>query len=183
MGYNLASGFASAALFAFITGSSFFYIDGYGVAPSSFGYLFGINVVLLMVISNLNRVLVHRHSLRSLILTGCALQSGASAVLLLGVWTGWFGLAAAVACVALTIGSMGFIGANGTTAMLGYFPRTTGTTAAVGGISRFLFGAIASSALGFVHGGGGLAMAAVMAGCALAGLLTLVLLTDRAPAN
>jgi DHA1 family bicyclomycin/chloramphenicol resistance-like MFS transporter len=183
MGYNLASGFASAALFAFITGSSFFYIDGYGVAPSSFGYLFGINVILLMLLSNLNRVLVHRYSLRSLILTGCALQCGASALLLLGVWTGRFGLVPAVACVALSIGAMGFIGANGTTAMLGYFPQTTGTTAAVGGISRFLFGAIASSALGFVHGGGGRAMAAVMAGCAVAGVASLVLLTDRAPSS
>jgi DHA1 family bicyclomycin/chloramphenicol resistance-like MFS transporter len=179
MGYNLASGFASAALFAFITGSSFFYIEGFGVAPSSFGYLFGINVILLMLLSNLNRVLVHRYSLRTLILTGCAIQLAASGLLLLGVWTGWFGLAAAVACVALCIGSMGFIGANATTAMLGYFPQTTGTTAAVGGISRFLFGAIASSGLGFVHGGGGLAMAAVMAGSALAAFLSLIALTDR----
>ena len=95
------------------------------------------------------------------------------------MWVGAFPLPAAVACVALSIGSMGFIGANATTAMLGYFPRTTGTTAAVGGISRFLFGAIASSGLGFVHGGGGRVMAAVMAGCALAGFLALVALTDR----
>jgi DHA1 family bicyclomycin/chloramphenicol resistance-like MFS transporter len=180
MGYNLAAGFASAVLFVFITGSSFFYIEAYGVAPSSFGYLFAINVVVLMLLSNWNRMLVHRHSLRTLILAGCAIQLGAATALVLGVWTGGFGLALAVACVALTIGSMGFIGANATTAMLGYFPETTGTTAAVGGISRFLFGALASSALGLVHGGGGRAMAAVMAGCALAGFLALVLLTDRA---
>jgi DHA1 family bicyclomycin/chloramphenicol resistance-like MFS transporter len=180
MGYNLAAGFASAVLFVFITGSSFFYIDAYGVSPSSFGYLFAVNVVVLMIVSNLNRLLVHRHSLRALILAGCALQLAAATALLLGVWTDAFGLAAAVACVALTIGSMGFIGANATTAMLGYFPATAGTTAAVGGISRFLFGALASSALGLVHGGGGRAMAAVMAASALAGFLALVLLTDRA---
>ena len=179
MGYNLAAGFASSVIFVFITGSSFFYIDAYGVSPATFGYLFAINVVVLMILTNVNRVLVHRYTLRTLIRTGCAMQVGASGALLLGVWTGWFGLAAAVACVALTIGAMGFVGADATTAMLGYFPRTTGTTAAVGGISRFLFGAIASTALGLVHGPGGLAMAAVMAGCALAGFLALVALTDR----
>jgi DHA1 family bicyclomycin/chloramphenicol resistance-like MFS transporter len=182
MGYNLASGFAGAALFAFITGSSFFYIGTYGVAPARFGYLFAVNVITLMLFSSLNRKLVHRHPLRTLILMGCLIQLCASAVLALGVWTGIFGLPPAVACIAVTIGSMGFIGANGTTAMLGYFPQTTGTTAAVGGISRFLFGALASSGVGLLHEGSGRSMVAVMFGCALAGVITMLALTD-APAT
>jgi DHA1 family bicyclomycin/chloramphenicol resistance-like MFS transporter len=179
MGYNLASGFAGAALFAFITGSSFFYIGTYDVAPARFGYLFAVNVITLMLFSSLNRVLVHRRPLRTLILTGCVIQLCASSVLAAGVWAGAFPLPAAIACVALSIGSMGFIGANGTTALLGYFPKTTGTTAAVGGISRFLFGALASFAVGVLHAGGGRSMAAVMMGCALAGVVSLLALTNR----
>jgi DHA1 family bicyclomycin/chloramphenicol resistance-like MFS transporter len=92
-----------------------------------------------------------------------------------------FGLAPAVGCVALAIGSMGFIGANGTSAMLGYFPRTAGTTAAVGGISRFLFGALAGTVVGVMHDARGVAMATVMAGCAIAGLVTLLAMTRRQP--
>jgi len=180
MGYNLASGFAGAALFAFITGSSFFYIEAYGVPPARFGYLFAVNVLTLILFSSLNRKLVHRKPLRTLILMGCVVQLCASSLLTLGVWTGTFGLPLIVACIAVTIGSMGFIGANGTTAMLGYFPQTTGTTAAVGGISRFLFGALASSGVGLLHEGGGRSMVVVMSGCALAGVITLLTLTDRA---
>lgn len=179
MGYNLASGFAGAVLFAFITGSSFFYIEVYGVAPTRFGYLFAANVVTLMVFANINRRLVHAYGLRRLILTGCVVQVVAASVLALGVWSGAFGLAPTVAGVALAIGSMGFIGANGTSAMLGYFPGTAGTTAAVGGISRFLFGALAGSAVGVMHDSRGVAMVTVMAGCAIAGLITLVLMTQR----
>jgi DHA1 family bicyclomycin/chloramphenicol resistance-like MFS transporter len=179
MGYNLAASLAGAALFAFIAGSSFFYIEVYGVAPSRFGYLFAVNVITLMLVSSVNRVLVHRRPLRTLILAGGVMQVVASSVLALGVWSGSFPLPAAVACLAVAIGSMGFVNANGTTAMLGYFPQTTGTTAAVGGISRFLFGAFASSAVGVLNGGGGRSMVAVMAGCAVAGVISLLLLTDR----
>jgi DHA1 family bicyclomycin/chloramphenicol resistance-like MFS transporter len=179
MGYNLASGFAGAVLFAFITGSSFFYIEVYGVAPTHFGYLFAANVVTLMVFSNLNRRLVHAHGVRTLILAGCIVQVVASSVLALGVWSGVFGLAPTVAGVAFAIGSMGFIGANGTSAMLGYFPGTAGTTAAVGGISRFLFGALAGSAVGVMHDSRGVAMVSVMAACAIAGLTTLLTMTRR----
>jgi DHA1 family bicyclomycin/chloramphenicol resistance-like MFS transporter len=179
MGYNLASGFAGAVLFAFITGSSFFYIEVYGVAPTHFGYVFAANVITLMVFSNINRRLVHAHGVRTMILAGCVVQVVATFVLALGVWSGAFGLAPTVAGVALAIGSMGFIGANGTSAMLGYFPGTAGTTAAVGGISRFLFGALAGSAVGVMHDSRGVAMVSVMAGCAIAGLITLVAMTRR----
>jgi DHA1 family bicyclomycin/chloramphenicol resistance-like MFS transporter len=179
MGYNLASGFAGAVLFAFITGSSFFYIEVFGVAPTRFGYLFAANVVTLMLFSNFNRRLVQAHGVRTLVLAGCVVQVVATSALALGVWSGAFGLAPAVAGVALAIGAIGFIGANATSAMLSYFPQTAGTTAAVGGISRFLFGALAGTAVGLLHDARGVAMASVMAGCAIAGLVTLLAMTRR----
>jgi MFS transporter, DHA1 family, multidrug resistance protein len=177
MGYNLAAGFASAVLFSFITGSSFLYMGRYGVAPSTFGYLFAVNVVTLMGFSSLNRVLVHRYALRTLILIGCSVQLVAACVLAAGVWSHSFALPAAVACVAVAIGGMGLIGANGTSAMLSYFPHTTGTTAAVAGISRFLLGALASAAVGFAHDGGASGMLATMIACAIAATLAVSVMT------
>jgi MFS transporter, DHA1 family, multidrug resistance protein len=182
MGYNLAAACAGAVLFSFITGSSFLYMGTYGVSPASFGYLFAVNVVTLMGFSSLNRVLVHKYPLRTLILSGCAIQLLAAGALALGVWTHSFALPAAVACVAVTIGGMGLIGANGTSAMLGYFPHTTGTTAAVAGISRFLLGALASSAVGFAHDGGGRGMVLVMVASAVAAILSILMLTPRGAA-
>jgi DHA1 family bicyclomycin/chloramphenicol resistance-like MFS transporter len=61
MGFAVASGLASSAMFAYISGSSFVFIELNGVAPEHFGFIFGINAIGLVGAAQLNRWLLARY--------------------------------------------------------------------------------------------------------------------------
>ncbi|HAJ36966.1 MAG TPA: Bcr/CflA family drug resistance efflux transporter, partial [Chloroflexi bacterium] len=58
MGFALAGGLASAAMFAYISGSPFVFIELNGVPPAQFGLFFGANAFGLIAASQLNRWLL-----------------------------------------------------------------------------------------------------------------------------
>lgn len=58
----LTGGFAMAVMFAYIAGSPFVFIDLYGVAPSQYGWLFGLNAFGLIAGSQWNARLLRRHA-------------------------------------------------------------------------------------------------------------------------
>jgi hypothetical protein len=62
MGYTIAGGLASAAMFAYISGSPFVFIELNGVPPERYGLLFGINAIGLIAASQLNRWLLERYT-------------------------------------------------------------------------------------------------------------------------
>ena len=68
MRYTLSLTFFYVAAYAFITGSPDVYIRYYGVAPQHYGWLFAVNIVGVMLMSVVNRRLVQRHALGSLLL-------------------------------------------------------------------------------------------------------------------
>lgn len=45
MGFALAGGLASAAMFAYISGSAFVFIELNGIPPAEFGFFFGVNAL------------------------------------------------------------------------------------------------------------------------------------------
>ena len=52
--WMFAGAFSFAGMFAFLTAGSFVYIDVYGVGTAQFGYLFGLNVVGLFIMTTIN---------------------------------------------------------------------------------------------------------------------------------
>jgi DHA1 family bicyclomycin/chloramphenicol resistance-like MFS transporter len=58
----VAGGLASAAMFAYISGSPFVFIELNGVPPEYFGLLFGTNALGLIAASQLNRWLLTRYT-------------------------------------------------------------------------------------------------------------------------
>ena len=62
MGFALAGGLASAAMFAYISGSAFVFIELNGVPPDRFGFFFGVNAFGLIAASQLNRRLLERYT-------------------------------------------------------------------------------------------------------------------------
>ena len=55
VGFMLAHTGASAVMFSFLTDSPFMYIDFFGVSPSQFPYLFGANVVVIVICNRHDR--------------------------------------------------------------------------------------------------------------------------------
>lgn len=67
MKYTLCVTFFYIAAYAFIAGSPHVYIDLFGVAPEHFGYLFGLNIIGIAIMSAFNRRLVNVMKLENLL--------------------------------------------------------------------------------------------------------------------
>jgi MFS transporter, DHA1 family, multidrug resistance protein len=90
-GYMLAGSFAFAALFAYVSGSSFVIQEIYGASPQTFSLLFGLNSVGLVLFGQVNgKILVGRVSFDKALSFGLAVITLASIALLL-VASGVFG--------------------------------------------------------------------------------------------
>ena len=93
MKYTLSVTFFYIAAYAFITGSSFVYIDYFGIPSKYYGFLFGVNIVGVAALSFLNKSLVNKFSLNSLLISSSTVAFVAAALLLAltffgiaGVW-------------------------------------------------------------------------------------------------
>lgn len=67
MRYTLCITFFYVAAYAFIAGSPFVYIDYFKVDPQYYGFLFGVNIMGVALLSAVNRRLVRRYPLESLL--------------------------------------------------------------------------------------------------------------------
>ncbi len=171
MGYALSSGFVFAGMFAYISGTPFVYIEHFGVAPEHFGFLFGINVVALMIANVVNSRLVLRFGVDRMMGWGILATAGIGAVLIV---TGGFGIGG-VFGVAIPLffylGALGLVGSNGMAGSLAAFPHMAGTASSLSGALQLTIGAVAGGIVGALSTGGSpLPMCAVLCGCALAGL-------------
>jgi DHA1 family bicyclomycin/chloramphenicol resistance-like MFS transporter len=179
LGYALCSAFIYAAMFAYISGTPFVYIEIFGVRPQNYGFLFGINIVGMIIVNTINSRLVLRYGVDRLLRIGCA-AAALLGVLLLGVAaTGFGGLAGIVAVLFLFLGTTGMIGANAMAGAMAGFPRAAGAAAALSGMLQFGFGAIAGGLVGALANGTAVPMAAVICAAGLAGLACNLALVRR----
>lgn len=171
MGYALSSGFVFAGMFAYISGTPFVYIEHFGVAPEHFGFLFGVNVVALMIANVVNSRLVLRFGVDRMMGWGILATAGIGAVLIV---TGGFGIGGVFGVAVplfFYLGALGLVGANGMAGSLAAFPHMAGTASSLSGALQLTIGAIAGGIVGALSAGGSpLPMCAVLCGCALAGL-------------
>ncbi len=173
MGMNLCAAFSFGCLFAFISGSPYLYIEYFDVEPELYGYLFGCNIVMVLLVSYLNSRLVTRFGGQRLLLVGALVQLVFVLCLVLVSWLKVGGLIGTMIPIIPCIGMIGMISANTTATALSYFPNASGTAAGVLGISRFSAAGIASAAVGIMHDGSNLVMPVVMCVCILISFLSL----------
>lgn len=180
IGYALASGLISAAMFAYIAGSPFVVIELYGVSPQQFGWIFGANALGLIAASQVNRRLLDSFTgpaivRATLIVSGCA-----ALLLVLAAATGFGGLPGLLAPLFVCIAAGGLVGPNTTAAALAPHGRAAGSASALLGAISFLIGTGTTALVAALHNGTAMPMAAVMAACSL-GSLTVYLTLVAAP--
>ncbi|MCA3245646.1 MAG: Bcr/CflA family multidrug efflux MFS transporter [Azospirillum sp.] len=168
LAYAFSGAFMFAAMFAYIGGTPFVYIEIFGVKPELYGFLFGLNVVGMMAASAVNGRNVGRigldRTLRAAFAAAAALGGVVFAVGAGGIGGLW-GLVAAIFAFLATIG---FIGANATAGALAPFPHLAGTASALAGAIQFGLGAVTSVLAGYFADGTPGPMCAVIAACAVA---------------
>jgi len=179
MGYALAGGLASGALFAYVAGSPFVFIELNGVPPERFGLLFGTNAFGLILASQFNRRLLVRYYSGQIL--AAALAVTAISGLLLAVITvigigGFPGMLVVLFCC---VASMGLVLPNATALAMAPFGQQAGSASALLGALQFAIGAAAGSLVGALDNGTALPMVAIIACCGVAAYVVLHWMTLR----
>jgi len=160
------------SIYAFVAGSPRVYIEYFHVAPEYYGWLFGLNMVGVTSISLVNRKLVSRFGLDTLLR---AATTGAAAAMLAcaGFWELRIGgLPAIVVLVFLFFSMNGVIAASATAAALdGVERQLAGSATALIGSLQYGSGIVSSLLLVALSDGTPRALVAVMAVFALAAAL------------
>lgn len=171
MRYTLSLTFFYVAAYAFITGSPDVYIRYYGIAPQHYGWLFAVNIIGVMAMSVVNRRLVQRHALSSLLKISLAVAALAVVILAVGVRLHIGGIGLIVASVFLFFSMNGVIAATSTAAALDEAGAFAGSASALIGSLQYGSGIISSLLLAWLRDGTPWTMAWIMAAFTLASLL------------
>jgi DHA1 family bicyclomycin/chloramphenicol resistance-like MFS transporter len=148
MGYAGAGGFFFAGTFAYIAGSPFAYIDYHHVAARSYGLLFGLGIVGIMLTSSLNLRLVTRFGTRRMLVVGTSAAGLAGILLSVDARTDWLGLCGLVAPMFLFVSATGFIVANVVAGAMADFPSRAGAVSALVGAIQYGGGILGSALVG-----------------------------------
>jgi DHA1 family bicyclomycin/chloramphenicol resistance-like MFS transporter len=169
LGFTLSSNLVFAGMFAYIAGSPFVFIQMFGVGPSHYALLFGLNALAIVLISQLNAWLVLRLGPALMLRAGLAVFLAAALVLIAAAASG-AGLLAIAAPLFLTVGVMGIVPPNAMALALEHYPRAAGSASALTGALQFSIGAPVVALLGAIHDGTARPMAIVILACAVLAL-------------
>jgi MFS transporter, DHA1 family, multidrug resistance protein len=162
----LAGGAHFAAMFAYITGTPYVYIEFFGLGEKTYALLFGSNIVSLVVFGYLSARLVKKTGTALLIRIGSAIGLCGAALVMGAAWNGGSGLwqlCLMIAGFLLCVGSIGLVSPNSTAQLLGKHPANAGAASALYGCAQFGLGGLASWVVSVIHDATALPMALTVA--------------------
>jgi DHA1 family bicyclomycin/chloramphenicol resistance-like MFS transporter len=179
IGFALSGALGQAAMFAYIAGAPFVFMQVFGLSPAQFGWLFGCNALGLIAASQLNHALLAHWSSQALL--GRALRSLAVwAALMLGLATlqigGFWGVALPLFAA---LSSLGFSFPNATALALAHQVGRVGSAAALMGSLQFALATLSGGAVGLFAVRSAVPMAAVFCAVAVLALAAHRSLTPR----
>ncbi|MEV6281380.1 multidrug effflux MFS transporter [Kribbella sp. NPDC051770] len=173
VGLTLVAGLAMTGVFGYVAGASFVFQEQFGVSSQTFGLLFGVGGILLVVATQLNPVLLKRWEPEQVLTAGAVLAALSGVALLLTATLSLGGLVGILVPVWAALFSASLALPNAPALALSRHGEAAGTAAALLGAVQFGIGAIAAPLVGAL-GTDAVAMAVVMsAGLALS-LITLL---------
>jgi len=184
MGYVMAISFSFSGMFVFITASAFAYMEYFSVSPETFPFIFGANVVVMMLMNRINIWALNYYSSTTILATGLTLQILCGIGLIIASYLAP-SLYLIVGLIMIFVGSIGLVAANATAGTLNFFPNISGTATAVIGVTEFTLGALVGLLWSYLHELQFIAtqqhtlspMAWVMTSCAFIGLAGLTILS------
>lgn len=165
----LAAGFGFAALFAYLSGSSFVLQGSYSLSPQTYSLAFAANAVGFVVASQLGARLVRRTGARTLLLAGCVMQVTGGVVALVAAVTDG-PLAIVLPGLFLVVSAIGLLSPNAAALALADHASVAGAASAMLGLASYLVAGAAAPLVGLGEEGSLLAMALVITGCAVGAL-------------
>jgi len=167
----LTGGLIFAGLLAYISGSSFVYIELFEVPPQRFGLYFGANAVGLMIASQINRYLAGRVHPQTIVRAVLPFAVVAGATLVVDAYTGFGGFAGILVPLFCFVICHGFVGPNTTALAMSPYRAMAGSASALMGTLQFVLGAASGNLVSAFGNRTAVPFAAVIAGCALGALV------------
>ena len=179
LGYVLSGGITFGALFAFISGAPFVFIEFYGIAPEHVGYIFTLNVAGVIAGGWLNSKLVVTKGVREMMFAGVWLLLAGAVILFVLLYTNVLGVWGAILGIMIFTMPLNVINANAAAGALEYFPDNAGTASAVVGSVRYGCGAASGFCVGLLHDDSAMPMGIVILGCSMLSVLFLTAMVRR----
>ena len=175
LGYVLCMSICFAGMFAYLTVSSFVFIDYFGLSPQHYAWIFAMNVVGIMALVLLNARLVTTLGTQRL-LNYFALLCAFSGILLLtsaftdtgGIWLIIIGILGFISCT-------GVLGANCIASLMRLYPDNAGAATGLAMAAQFGFGALLSVLISYLYDGTDFYMSFVVGLCGIASCIALTL--------
>ncbi|WP_251152687.1 multidrug effflux MFS transporter [Cellulosimicrobium sp. Marseille-Q4280] len=184
VGLALIAGFYMAAMFTYISASTFVFQETFGMSAQQYAIVFGAGAVSVTAGSQINGALVGRVRPERILQAAIAAGFVLSGALLVAALAGG-GLAVLVPLIVLTLGTAGFVMPSVPAIALERNAHRAGSAAALIGAAQFGVGAVIAPVTGLLGGPPAVTMAAVMFGVvAVAGaILVAVRRTFAAPVD
>ncbi|EOH7013282.1 multidrug effflux MFS transporter [Campylobacter coli] len=164
--YILCASFALAAMFAYITGSSFVFTQFFSLSEQKFALLFGANALGFVICANINARLVLKYESEKILAKALMIMFISTVILLVNAFFHpnflLFGLS-----IFTSIAMLGFITPNTTTLAMARFKEHSGTASAVLGTVQFGFAGFISFVVGAINANTPIILAFVMCACVL----------------
>jgi DHA1 family bicyclomycin/chloramphenicol resistance-like MFS transporter len=184
LGLTFIGGFGRASFFAFMTGSSFIYINHFGLTPTQYGLAFSINAVGFIGASQFNAYLAKRFGITRVVFTSVTCYAAVSVLLLIVVASGVDSLAVMIAMLVIGFAWLGLIIPSTMVLALEDHGKIAGMASALGSTLQMITGAIIIIVTGAFFNGTSLPMVAAIAICAVIAFgLTLLTLRSNHSSN
>jgi DHA1 family bicyclomycin/chloramphenicol resistance-like MFS transporter len=167
IGYALSGGFFYGGAYAFIVGTPFAYIDFYEVSPQAYGWLFGVNIVGMMIANFLNGRLLNHMSSEQLFYRGAWALAFFGVLLSVCTWFGWGGIWGLVIPIFFYMSMNGLIVANSVAGALASFPHRAGSASSLVGAMHYGSGILSAALVSWLADGTPKGMALVMGGAGI----------------
>lgn len=186
IGYALSGGFFYGGAYAFIVATPFAYIEYYHVSPQAYGWLFGVNILGMMIANFLNRRLIQRAGSERLFRIGTWILALSGMVLAVNAWFNFGGLTGLVLPIFIYMSMNGLIVANSVAGALSSFPHKAGAASSLLGAMHYGSGILSAAMVGWFSDGTPWTMAWIMAAAGIGSLATSVIsmrIPERASAE
>ncbi|HED5251765.1 TPA: multidrug effflux MFS transporter [Campylobacter jejuni] len=164
--YILCASFALAAMFAYITGSSFVFTQFFSLSEQKFALLFGVNALGFVICANINARLVLKYESEKILAKALMIMFISTVILLANAFFHPNFLLFELS-IFTSIAMLGFITPNTTTLAMARFKEHSGTASAVLGTVQFGFAGFISFVVGAINANTPIILAFVMCACVL----------------
>lgn len=178
MGYALSQGFVTAAMFAYISGSSFVLQNIFAVTPQVYSLIFAVNGLGIILTGQIAGRLAGKVSEAKLLFSGLSLCTIGGILLLLTILAGG-GLIPILICLFAVVSSVGIVGATSFSLAMQDQGETAGSASALIGLLPLLLGSCVAPLVGLGGVESALPMAIVIACTGMLSILSYLLLVRR----